>query len=370
MSIEIHPKFKLNGIRYTKEDLIEVGYSFIKEGEPYEQYIGDFLVDWCNASTTISVQTSGSTGVPKPILLKKQKMVNSALATGQYFDLKPGNTVLHCLPAEFIAGKMMLVRAMVLGLEIRCIEPTSNPLFSISKSFDFCAMVPLQVQNSLQKLNQLKRLIVGGAPITEGLWHELQSTTCRVFETYGMTETCTHIAVKKVNPGLTEGQEHSANLKTDLAEINFNALPNVLFSVDKRGCLMINAPDIIEAPLATNDMVKLISETRFQWLGRLDHVINSGGVKLNPEQIEHKLAPMIKSRFFVTGLPDTTLGQRLTLIIEGEHDIEKLEKQLQSVTSLSKYELPKTIYSLPKFLETETGKIRRKENVDLILPSI
>lgn len=357
----LHKDFRLNGLSCSWEDLKYLGYAFIKEGETYEKAIGDFLLDWSDANETIQVSTSGSTGKPKQILLKKEYMVNSALTTGEYFNLEQGNKALLCLSAENIAGKMMLVRAMVLGLDLHCIEPSSRPFGFLSKSFDFCAMVPIQLENSLDKISQIKKIIIGGAAVSNVLNAKVQDTECEVFETYGMTETITHVAVKRVNnvghPELVEGA----------IETSFSALPSVKFSIDERNCLIIKAPKISDEQIVTNDVVNLISDSEFEWLGRYDNVINSGGVKLFPEQIEAKLAEIIPNRFFITGLNDERLGQKLVLIVEGEADTDILSQKIGALESLEKYEVPKEIRMLPKFFETETGKIRRKENTNLIL---
>lgn len=347
---EVHPAFKLNGIHYTREDLNEVGYSLIKEGVEYEQSIGDFLLDWLSESPIIEVNTSGSTGEPKTIRLKKEHMVNSALATGTYFGLEPGQTALHCLPSRFIAGKMMLVRAMVLGLEMDYLEPSSRPLLHTDKKYDFCAMVPLQATHSYEKLHLINTLIVGGAPITNKLKALLQDHPTKVYETYGMTETVTHIAVKKVN-----GPDKSDYFKT---------LPDVKISKDERGCLVIDAPKVADAPVVTNDVVALVSDTEFEWLGRFDNIINSGGVKLVPEQIEAKLANIFENRFFVAGIPDEELGQRLILVMEGDGDADQIRGAIEASKDLEKFEKPKEVYFIKAFLETDTQKILRKENLE------
>ncbi len=348
MAIEIHRQFKLNGIHFSKEGLKEVGYSLVKEGDSYEHAIGDFLLDWCNDAPEIAVKTSGSTGKPKQIRLKKQYMVNSALATGEFFGLRPGDRTLHCLPTDFIAGKMMLVRATVLGLELDYVEPSSNPLELVSKTYDFCAMVPIQVGNSLKKLNQVKTLIIGGAPVSNTLKAKFQNIDCQIFETYGMTETITHIAIKKIN-----------NVKSTKVDTYFETLPQVDITKDKRNCLVIGAPHLSDSTIVTNDVVQLISENEFQWLGRYDNIINSGGVKLYPEQIESKLEKIIPNRFFVTGLPDEDLGKRLVLLIEGKVYKKELLNEMQKSKELQKFEIPKEIFSVSEFTETTSGKIDR-----------
>ena len=302
----IHPQFRLNGIAFSFDDLIEVGYCLIKEGLPFEIAIGNFLIDWVNDDAFVYVKTSGSTGLPKQIKLEKQHMVNSAMATGSFFNLKSGDSALLCLPSEFIAGKMMLVRAMVLGLKLDYVAPNSKPLENNSKVYDFAAMIPLQLEKSIAHIESIKKLIVGGAKMSTDLIQKVQDKATAVFETYGMTETITHIAVKEI---------HNAQ---QIASETFKALPDVTFKTDQRNCLVIHAPSIANEKVITNDLVNLISSTEFEWLGRFDSIINSGGIKLIPEKIEAKLAAIIKERFFVAGIPDEKLGEKLVLVIEGK----------------------------------------------------
>ncbi|WP_420601391.1 AMP-binding protein [Flagellimonas sp.] len=346
---KIHPQFKLNGTHYNFNELEELGYSFVREGTPFEASMGVFLLDWVNSKPLLEVQTSGSTGKPKNISLKKEHMVNSAIATGEYFQLHSGNKALLCLPCSGIAGKMMLVRAMVLGLALDYVDPSSTPLKDTAATFDFVAMVPLQVKNSLEQLHQIKTLLIGGASIPKGLREKLGSVPTQMFETYGMTETITHIAVKKIGK---KGNDH------------FEILPNIKISVDNRNCLVITAPKVSDGKVITNDIVELLGEGKFKWLGRYDSIINSGGVKLIPEQIEQKLSAILHSRFFVTGIPDESLGQKLILIVEGSRiSTEELLEQIKNLEDLHKYEVPKAIYTLESFTQTETGKIQRKKTL-------
>ncbi|TMU57670.1 AMP-binding protein [Flagellimonas algicola] len=370
---KIHPSFKLNGIHYPFDELLEVGYSLIKEGIPFEKSIGDFLVEWGMDTPVVMVQTSGSTGTPKDISLTKEHMVNSALSTGSYFNLQPGDTALLCLPCSSIAGKMMLIRALVLGLELDYVEPSSTPLSGIGKNYDFSAMVPLQVEKSLTQFDQIKTLIIGGASVSLELREKLKTIPAQCYETYGMTETITHVAVKAIQNSKLK-IENSENPKVEqsngrtIQQSNFSALPNITFSQDNRGCLVIDAPKISDKPVVTNDIVALHSETEFQWLGRFDSVINSGGVKLIPEQIEQKIAPLVAARFFVVGIPDETLGQKLVLVIEGEEtDSSELLQQIKSLKDLEKYEVPKDILYSSTFFETTSGKVDRLKTQGRIL---
>lgn len=341
----VHNEFRMNGFHLNREDLCRVAYSFIKEGEAFERPVGDFLLDWFDAHDYIEMTTSGTTGTPKTVRIEKQAMVHSALATGDFFGLEPGDRALHCLPVKFIAGKMMLVRAMILGLDIDFVAPNATPLARRQDAqYDFVAMVPLQVQHSLTELRNVKTLIVGGAGISKTLLKALQKLPTQVYETYGMTETITHIAARKVG---------------DKA---FTVLPGVTLSYDDNNCLVIHAPRISQDVIHTHDLVQLLSENEFVFLGRADHVINSGGIKIMPEQVEEQLAPQFQSRFFAAGVPDDTLGEKLVLVVEGEAASDAL-----SFESLDKYEKPKAVYYIPQFLMTETGKIKRKETLKAAL---
>jgi O-succinylbenzoic acid--CoA ligase len=337
----VHNLFKLNGFHLDKDDLCRVAYSFIKEGEDFEKPVGDFLLDWFDSKPYIEMQTSGTTGSPKFIRVSKQAMVASALATGDFFDLKAGDKALHCLPVKYVAGKMMLVRAMILGLDMEFVAPSSHPLRNNEINYDFVAMVPLQAQNSLNELKKVKKLIVGGAKISASLEKELMKLPTQSYETYGMTETITHIAAKKVG------------------EKAFTVLPNVTVSYDDRNCLVIHAPKISDEIIQTNDLVELINENQFVFIGRIDNIINSGGIKLIPEQIEEKLSSKIHPRFFISSIEDKELGEKVVLYVEGD----KQDFDTTIFDDLDKYERPKDLFFIPKFKETATGKIMRKETL-------
>ncbi len=338
----VHTKFKLNGFTLSKDDLCRVAYSFIKEGEPFEKPIGDFLLDWFDDRDYIEMQTSGTTGTPKTIKVNKQAMVHSAMATGDFFDLHPGNKALQCLPVKYVAGKMMLIRAIILGLDLDYVEPTAHPLKNIECDYDFIAMVPMQAQNSLEELKRVKKVIIGGAKISTTLEKQLAKLPTQVYETYGMTETITHIAAKRVG------------------EKQFTVLPHVTITYDDRNCLVIHAPDIIgEEVVVTNDIVELVNENQFLFLGRIDNIINSGGIKIMPEQVEQKLDGKIDRRFFITAQEDKELGEKVVLVIEGA----PFELDNTIFKTLDKYENPKEILFIDQFKETENGKFLRKESL-------
>ncbi len=342
--VNIHPDFKLQQHSFTAiADLLQ--YVKTNLNENY-----DFLKELFSTKTTISVSTSGSTGKPKIIALSKQAMLYSAEATGDFFTLPPKTRALHCLSSDYIAGKMMWVRAIHLGWHLEVVNPDSNPLVQTKANFNFAAMVPLQVQNSLVDLHRIQKLIIGGAAISYSLEQELRNIETTCYQTYGMTETITHIAVKKL---ATNTKEH------------YKCLSNVSISIDKRDCLQINVPLLIDEVIHTNDLVNLVAPNEFEWLGRFDNVINSGGIKLFPEQIEAKLSATISLPFMIGAVPDENLGEKLVLLIESEKVLDLIDTNLAK-SDLSKYEYPKEIYFLPVFIRTKNEKINRKATLSLL----
>ncbi|MDO5608992.1 MAG: AMP-binding protein [Capnocytophaga sp.] len=347
----VHNEFQINDFPINYDRLLTLAGTYVKDGDPYMQSIGNFLFDWLDERDYIEATTSGSTGLPKVIRLKKQHMVNSALATGNYLELSPGNTALLCLPADFIAGKMMLIRAIVLGLHLEIIPPSSMPLALTNSDFDFAAMIPLQASKSYYDLGRIRKLILGGASIDDDLEEKLQSVSTKIYASYGMTETISHIAMRKVN--------HSAT-----HEKSYKALPGVTFSQDENHCLIIDAPAIADHQIVTNDVVNLISATEFEWLGRHDNVINSGGFKVFPESVERKLGKHLKHQYFITHEADEELGNKAVLYVEAdETDYPNLLNILHKDKEMLRYEIPRTVYFVPKFVFTDSHKIKRKATV-------
>ena len=343
----IHEDFKYNGVHYSFIALKEFALKLIKSEQSYNKDIGDFLLLWLDNSNTIELKTSGSTGVPKLVIIKKQAMVNSAIATGEYFKLQPSSKALLCLPAHYIAGKMMLIRALVLGLEIDSIEPKSNLKIDLEKHYHFTAMVPLQLEKNLDKLKSIKTVIVGGAKVSSALNSKLQELETNIFETYGMTETVSHIAVRQLN------NSYKIN--------SFKTLPNIEITQDDRDCLIVNAPFVSDTIIITNDVVKLQSKTEFEWIGRADSIINSGGIKVFPEQVENVLSSAISARFFIASEEDKILGERVIIVIEGkENNID-----VSLFNTLNAYSRPKVVYYADAFVLTDSGKIKRKETLSV-----
>lgn len=318
----------------------------ISKKDPIIKKVQSFISSWMSSKEDFKLSTSGSTGKPKSIFVKKKWMKCSVDLTRKTFGLMEGHSAMLCLSMDYVAGKMMLVRALEIGLDLTIVEPSLKPLKNTADLFDFAAMIPAQLENSLDKINKIKTVIVGGGRVSNTLLEKIKLIPTKVYETYGMTETLTHVAFKRIN-GVN---------RTEI----FRALDDITFEKDDRGCLIINAEKIIPGLVVTNDIVQLITKTSFKWIGRFDNIINSGGVKLFPEIIEKKLSKIIKKRrFFITSLKDKRLGEKVVLIVEGD----KIEI---SYSSLDKFEKPKNLYFLPHFLESKSGKILRKPTTLLI----
>jgi O-succinylbenzoic acid--CoA ligase len=317
----------------------------------FEIKVQNFLEEWFSDSDTVKVQTSGSTGVPKVFDIEKKKMINSAEMTCNFLELKEGDTALICLPVEYISGKMMVVRSIIRKLKLIIVDPAIKPIENLSDEIDFCAMTPLQVENSLDKLHLIKNLIIGGAAVSESLKKkisqalELSNSQTKIFETYGMSETLSHIGLKQVAPNV---------------EDYFTVFENVEISKDERGCLKIYAPNVNAEVLQTNDLVELNNVNQFRFLGRIDNVINSGGVKIFPEQLEALVKKEIPNEVVFLGIDDESLGQKLILIIEGEKS-ENLVGEISDIPFDKNFYKPKEIIFIEKIPRTPNGKVNRIE---------
>ncbi len=331
----------------------------------WEKEIYSFIRDWFSACDTITVTTSGSTGNPKEIHLHKRYMIASAKATLSFFDLKNGDNMWLCLPVKYIAGKMMIVRAIVGELNLIYSEPNTSPLIESSRKINFSAMVPNQVYSLLkspQGINQLQNidnLLIGGSDISYALENKLTSTpSISCWHSYGMTETITHIALRKLFP--------NANTRS------FLPLNGIRITTNSNSQLIIDAPDIGVRNLITNDIVELLNDNSFLIIGRQDNVIISGGIKLHPEIIESKIKKYISNNFFIGGIPDASLGEKLILFIEANSNnnqhIDLFKDKIKE--NLLKFEIPKEIIFLKYFLQTENGKLRRKTMVNNYIESL
>lgn len=328
---------------FSKDNFI----SQILESEE-DNYAIKFLREWFSDSERLKVQTSGSTGTPKTFEIEKKKMLNSAKMTCDFLKLKKGDKALLCLPTEYISGKMMLVRAIERGLKVILKEVKVNPIKDLEEEVDFCAMTPLQVENSLDNIHKIRKLIIGGAEVSESLIKKIAEVTDesknKIFETYGMSETLSHIALKSIFP---------------IREDYFKTLEGVEISQDDRGCLVIFAPKLNSYKLITNDLVEIKNNREFRFLGRIDNVINSGGVKIFPEVLEKLVKQEVANELVFVGVKDEVLGQKLVLVIEGKED-EEIKNKVLNIEYEKPFHRPKEIIFVEKIPRTPNGKVNRK----------
>jgi O-succinylbenzoic acid--CoA ligase len=312
-----------------------------------QQALEGFFDDWYNNHDKIHLQTSGSTGDKKSLFAQKVMMQSSAKMTGNFFKFSDKSTLLHCLPISFIAGKMMAVRAITYNTNVIFTSPTKPISFDASYPIDFAAMTPHQYSKCLtedpEKLDNIKTILLGGGTVHPQLEANILDQKHRVFHSYGMTETYSHVALRELGK-----------------QSNFKALDNIHFSQGENGDLQIHAPILGIDGLKTNDIVDLLNPYEFRFIGRKDFVVNSGGIKLQPEELERKLSGIIGNRpFFMAGVPCKSLGEKLVLFVEGTDTVDA--KQFLNV--LNNYEKPKDIIYCGEFCLTETGKLDRKKTI-------
>ncbi|PLW97155.1 MAG: o-succinylbenzoate--CoA ligase [Marinilabiliales bacterium] len=344
--------YYLSGKAYTKGRLLQFCHVKMREKHvnAFEKELLAFIIDWFSPSQFINAQTSGSTGKPKEIQLLKKYMMASAVTTNSFFNLKKKDKILLCLPMSFIAGKMMVVRALAGSLDLYFSEPSSKPVI-IDEQIKFTAMVPLQVSSLLNEnidaIENIEKLIIGGAFISGLLFGQLQQIKTQVWQTYGMTETMTHIAIRKLNGAKRQNR--------------YQPLPGVSVKLDQRGCLVVKAKHLGVDELVTNDLADIEKNGTFQILGRVDDVIVSGGLKFNPVEIENKLSGIVSNDFFIGSLDDHELGQKLLLFIEKGGQVERrifdIWSQLEE--RLERLEMPKEIIFIGSFARTAAGKTDR-----------
>ncbi|WP_455614198.1 AMP-binding protein [Bacteroides congonensis] len=341
----------LEGKEYTSEDIAR----FVAEGaENYPSAIWDlylFLNEWFNDSPVIIVHTSGSTGTPKELTVRKDQMMQSARLTCEFLNLQAGDTALLCMNLRYIGAMMVVVRSLVAGLNLIVRPASGHPLSDISVPLKFAAMVPLQVYNTLhtseekEQLKQTEILIIGGGAVDEALETEIKSLPIAVYSTYGMTETLSHIALRRLN----------GNSASD----HYYPFSSVTLSLSPENTLVIEAPLVCDDILQTNDIARIYPDGSFIILGRKDNVINSGGIKIQAEEVEKLLRPFILQPFVITSVPDQRLGQAVTLLFEGQLDMEELKNKVQEI--LPPYECPKYIRMVDLIPQTGNGKINRIE---------
>lgn len=312
--------------------------------------VEEFLAQWNDASPTMEVRTSGSTGTPKLIYIEKERMRASARMTCDFLGLKPADTALLCMPLDYIAGKMMVVRALERNLKLLSVEPSGHPLADNTLSdlnesiVHLAAMVPLQVWNTLrvpeerERLHHIKHLIIGGGAIPQELEQELRTIPINVWSSYGMTETLSHIALRRIS------------------EDYYSPLPGISLSQDQDDCLIISAPALCAQTLYTNDIVRFHGKDRFQVIGRRDNTICSGGIKIQIEQVEAWLQSIGMDNIMITYREDKALGQALVYLTTDEINTDMLRKSVPTNTPNSKFWLPRHIVKVPSLPLTPTGK--------------
>lgn len=322
---------------------------FLTHNDELIQTVVSFINEWENDLDFFITQTSGSTGNPKEVKVLKKHAIQSCHNTEEALNIQKGDKALLCLNPETIGGKMMIIRAIVLNLELYVTDAKANPIQFNNHCFDFIAIVPLQLQAIItecpDKIKNIKNVIVGGSVISSELESALIKQNITVFQTFGMTETISHIALKKVGE---QGSEY------------YTVLPNIAISTSQDQ-LIIDAPTLGVSNLLTTDRIELININQFKWLGRSDFVINSGGIKIHPEQVEQILSEKISEPFFVTGINDEKFGQKLIVAIQSQPNSYYSKKSIYS--SLPPFHIPKEVWFFDTFEWTKSNKINRKQTL-------
>jgi O-succinylbenzoic acid--CoA ligase len=328
----------------------------------------DLIRRWYHREESFYLKTSGSTGEPKSFQLIRQRIKLSAMLTRQAMGLESGDWVLNCLSTDHVAGLMMVMRAFVCDFNLFVVPPSSNPLKDVPEEqpIDFASFVPLQMRKMLDtgmtsRLEDIGAILLGGGPVSSALETRIKQLHTLVYQGYGMTETYSHVALRKVNgPDASE---------------KYRPLQGVKINLDERGCLVIRAEVTGNEAVVTNDLAKIFASGEFEWLGRIDNVINTGGVKVQAEKVETEtgaaLAELGKDAlsYFAAGIPSERLGQKIVLIVEDKDWGMDMSTSLMEKLSdyLSKYEMPKELYFVKEFNRTTLGKIDRKKVITTIL---
>lgn len=317
--------------------------------------LDEFVSDWQSDSPTLLVHTSGSTGKPKPMLVEKRRMEASARITCGFLGLRAGDTALLCMPLDFIAGKMVVVRSLVWGLRLMAVEPSGHPLKGLTESPTFAAMVPMQVYNSLKVeeerrlLRDIKHLIIGGGAINRDMAEALRGFPNAVWSTYGMTETLSHIALRRLS-----GAEASEW---------YEPFDGVGVTTSADGCLVIDAPAVCAQPLVTNDIAEIAPDgRRFRIRGRRDNVVCSGGLKLQIEEMEARLQPHLNVPYMISKRPDDKFGEAVVLLAVTD-DMESVCEVCRK--HMPRYEQPRYFLAVSELPMTPTGKPARAEAMKL-----
>jgi o-succinylbenzoate---CoA ligase len=347
----------LNSRIFGYKELLEFSGENIvsSETQPWEKEIFRFLIEWLSDRDYIIQFSSGTTGKPKEIRLLKESMMISAKNTCDFLGFEEHDTALLCMPVEYIAGKMMIVRSMVRKLNLLLTRPAGTPDLEAFSSIDFSAMVPLQVMNLLHvksDLSPVKKLIIGGAEINRDLEKMLLPCTTEVYATYGMAETCSHVALRLLN---------SLSRQKD-----YQAMPGITLSLDKRECLVIEA-DYLPQRVITNDLVSFTGPDTFVWIGRYDNLINSGGIKIVPEEVETLVQEKTGYNIQALGIPDNKLGQKLVFAFEKTDNPDSLPV-IKAILAdvLPRFWKPKEIVFVDQFPRNQSLKIDRRILVGMV----
>lgn len=318
----------------------------------------EFIEEWRNEEDYCLVNTSGSTGNPKTIHLPKELMRNSAKRSIQFFKLSPGTHIHSCISPDFIGGKMMAVREEIGKLQLSWEKPSNNP--TVTDEFKdnppaLISLVPSQMNGIIQRglPESFKNTIwlIGGSPVPEKLRMKISQNGLNAWESYGMTETASHIALRRIS-----GRQDP-----------FSPLEGIKIDKDERGCLII---ELGGTKVVTNDLVDIKPNSDFNIIGRVDNVIITGGKKVHPECVEsrirRKLEDLGVTDLIVTSSPDDKWGERIILILEKENYSVSECRELQNKTmeicrnSLHRHEVPKEIRIVSSLPRTGNGKIKRQ----------
>lgn len=350
-----HFSIQVKGVVYSKSEIIDLCNNAVLDNtsQEWEKGIYQFILDWISPSEYMMVSTSGSTGVPSKVKLLKKHMITSAAATIKHFNLEPGQRVWLCLPIDYIAAKMVVVRALTGGLELLITKPVSSPDLAENINIDMVSMVPNQVYKLSEEnkniFQNIKILLIGGSHIDSNLEEKLRNlSNIEVWHSYGMTETITHIALRKISKSNDDKK--------------FYPLEGVEVTGNESGNIIIDYPAIGVNSMATNDIGKVDSDGSFEIIGRSDNVIVSGGKKFHPEIIEDKIQNIIPYEFIISSTKDSQMGENIILIVESNANIDTAENLFVSLKGkLERHEMPKKIFYLKNFVRTSNGKINRHQ---------
>lgn len=349
----------INGVCHLLEDY-DRNTRKLEQLPVFEKEVLSFILEWRSGKETFKIKSSGSTGKPKELALHRNQMIASAESTLEYLNIRSGRRALLCLDPRYIAGKMVIVRSLTGDLDLYAYNPTANPLteHEFDYSIDLSSFVPYQIveiiknSHSYSNFKKIKNVIIGGAEISQELEVKLRSLGNNIYHSFGMTETVSHIALKRLS-GIGQSQY-------------FKVLPGIDIGTDHRGCLTVKGKISKGESIITNDLVEIKSNNVFKWKGRIDQVINTGGIKININTLEIKIREILESKnfqndFFIDHIPDEKLGQKIVLILESKNSEIDLNQIMEIIKMhITKFEMPKNFYVIKQFALTDSGKINRR----------